>query len=97
MPTIRTLGVSVTSFFCAAVKRGAIILNWAIPHPWPFLGILALTIAFVVVAARRTTWRPPDPVPLRKRRAGGQILRAASRLYWSARAPSSASVSSLFR
>ena len=28
-----------------------------------------------------TTWRPPDPHPLRRRRQGGQIFRATTRVY----------------
>jgi hypothetical protein len=34
-----------------------------------------------VAAASRTTWSPPDELPLRERRGGGQIFRAAGRLY----------------
>ena len=79
--TPETLGISATDFFCGAVTQGSIVLNWAIVHPTAFL-VLALIMgaaAFAVVG--RTTWRPPDPRPLRKVRGGGQIFRAARRLY----------------
>jgi ABC-type sugar transport system permease subunit len=76
-----TLGLSVTSFFCGAVTQGSIVLNWAIVHPVAFLVLVVVMAAAALAAVGRTTWRPPDPRPLRRERGGGQIFRAARRLY----------------
>jgi hypothetical protein len=75
------LGLTATGFFCGAVTQGSIVLNWAIVHPWAFLALLGIMMLAGVAAVSRTTWRPPDEIPLRKPRGGGQILRAARRLY----------------
>jgi hypothetical protein len=77
----RTLGLSATGFFCGAVTQGSIVLNWAIVHPWAFLVLSTLLVLAAIATVRRTTWRPPDPRPLRTERRGGQILRAAQRIY----------------
>jgi hypothetical protein len=75
------LGLTVTGFFCGAVTQGSIVLNWAIVNPWAFLALLGAMMLAAVAAVGRTTWRPPDPHPLRRSRGGGQIFRAAGRLY----------------
>jgi ABC-type sugar transport system permease subunit len=79
--TPEPLGLSATSFFCGAVTQGSIVLNWTLVHPWAFLALVGLLTATALGAVGRTTWRPPDPHPLRKARGGGQIFRAARRLY----------------
>jgi hypothetical protein len=63
------------------VTQGSIVLNWALVHPYPFLVLLGLLVVGSGEAVRRTTWRPVSPVPLRMKRGGGQILRAALRVY----------------
>ena len=81
VPGGNALGVSVTGFFCGAVTNASIALNWAGIHPWSFLSLLGLVVAFVLYQARRTTWRPYHTRPLRRTRGGGQILRSSRRLY----------------
>ena len=81
LPGGRTFGVSVGNFFCGAVTLGANVLNWSLIHPVPFVGALLLVIAALFGAVLTTTWRPPDPHPLRRRRQGGQIFRATRRVY----------------
>jgi hypothetical protein len=81
VPGGRFLGLSVTSFFCGAVDHAAIAWNWGLIHPGPFFALLALLAAVVAGTLWRTRWRPPDPRPIRHARGGGQILRAAGRLY----------------
>jgi hypothetical protein len=49
--------------------------------PWGFSGLALLLLSASVTAVRRTTWSPPDPRPIRTTRRGGQILRAARRIY----------------
>jgi len=81
VPGGQLLGLSVTSFFCGAVDRAAVALNWGIVHPIPFFALVVLGVVAAVTSARLTRWRPPDPRPVRHARGGGQILRAAGRLY----------------
>ena len=73
--------MSVGNFFCGAVTGGAAILDWSLIHPLPFILLLLLFLGALVGAAAATTWRPPDPHPLRRRRQGGQIFRATRRVY----------------
>jgi hypothetical protein len=63
------------------VTQGSIVLNWAIVHPVAFLVLVVVMAAAALAAVGRTTWGPPDPRPLRRERGGGQIFRAARRLY----------------
>jgi hypothetical protein len=81
VPGGRVLGLSVTSFFCGAVDHAAIAMNWGLIHPAPFFALLGLVVVAGAGTARWTRWRPPDPRPIRHARGGGQILRAAWRLY----------------
>jgi len=81
VPGGQLIGLSVTSFFCGAVDHSAVVLNWGLIHPIPFFALVALVLVVGVGTARRTRWRPPDPRPIRHSRGGGQILRAAGRLY----------------
>jgi hypothetical protein len=75
------VGVNVGDFFCGAVTRGAVMLNWSLLHPVPFVVALLAVLAGLGVAVVATTWHPPDPEPLRMRRQGGQIFRATTRVY----------------
>ena len=82
IPGRATLGPSITSFFCGAVATGSDGFIFMTTEPWGFLGLALLLFAGAALAVWRTTWSPPDPVPLREARGGGQILRAARRVYW---------------
>jgi hypothetical protein len=82
VPEVGVEGLSVTGFFCGAVTFGAETINWGALHPLPFVAILGLVLLAALTQTTRTTWRPPDPKPLRSRRAGGQILRASRRVFW---------------
>jgi hypothetical protein len=81
IPGGHTFGPSVTSFFCAAVAGGSNAFIFMTTKPWGFLGLSLLLLVATASAVRRTTWSPPDPKPIRTRRDGGQILRAARRIY----------------
>jgi len=81
VPSGTAFGLSVGNFFCGAVSGSATALNWALIRPVPFVALLFLTLVGLLAAVERTTWRPPDPHPLRRRRQGGQIFRAAGRIY----------------
>jgi len=81
LPGPKPVGVDVGGFFCGAVTAGAVALNWSLNHPVPFVLLLLLVVAGLLAAVAATTWRPPDPEPLRLQRQGGQIFRAARRVY----------------
>jgi hypothetical protein len=81
VPSGRAFGLSVGNFFCGAVSSGAIALNWSLIHPVPFIALVLLALTGMLTALARTTWRPPDPHPMRRRRQGGQIFRATTRVY----------------
>ena len=82
VPGGQVLGLSVTSFFCGAVDRAAVVMNWGLVHPAPFFALLGLVAVAGFGGARRTRWRPSSPRPIRHERGGGQILGAAGRLCW---------------
>ncbi len=81
VPGTKTLGPSLTNFFCDAVTQSSAALTWGLVHPLPFVLLLVLFALWCLTATRRTTWRPRDPYPVRAHRGGGQILGAASRVY----------------
>ncbi len=81
VPGGTAFGLAVGNFFCGAVTGSATALNWSLIHPVPFIALVLLAIVGLTTALAKTTWRPPDPHPLRRRRQGGQIFRATTRVY----------------
>lgn len=81
VPLTNTLGPSATTFFCAAVAKGSSIYLRFLRTPWLVLGILAAIVLLGIWLSRRTQWSPHEPLPIDQTRSGGQIYRAAWRLY----------------
>jgi hypothetical protein len=81
VPSGTAFGLDVGNFFCGAVTAGATLLKWSLIHPVPFVALVLLALIGLLTALATTTWRPPDPRPIRRRRQGGQIFRATSRIY----------------
>jgi hypothetical protein len=81
VPGTKTLGPTLTNFFCDAVTQSSAAITWGLLNPLPFVLLLAAIPFACVIPARRTTWRPGDPDPIRSRRSGGQILNASLKLY----------------
>lgn len=81
VPAVKTLGPSISSFFCAAVRAGSNALLFAEQKPWVALALVLLVVGFGVGLIRRTRWSPVETIPLREPRGAGQILRVSSRLY----------------
>jgi hypothetical protein len=81
VPLTTTLGPSATTFFCAAVAKGSGVYLRFLRTPWLVLGILAGIVLLGVWLSRRTQWSPHEPIPVDQLRSGGQIYRAAWRLY----------------
>ena len=86
VPTAGIFGTDATDGFCSAVERGSRALVQLLRSPTITLLVLASLLVLVAVAATRTTWRPTAPLRVGRRRAWGQIVSAAGRMYL-ARAP----------
>jgi hypothetical protein len=81
VPTGETLGEPVTGVFCGAVSSVSSLLNDTSSSPWTALLVFATIAAALAIPAFRTRWRPVVSKPLRERRAGGQIVDTAARVY----------------
>ena len=81
VPTGGVLGTGATDFFCAAVTAGSRGLVGLLRNPSLTLLVLAVIFGLAVLAVKRTRWRPVTPLHLARRRAWGQILSAAGRMY----------------
>jgi hypothetical protein len=75
------LGTGATDFFCDAVAGGSRALQQFVDEPLPLLLVLAALVVLVLFGISRATWRPTAPFRLARRRAWGQILAAAARMY----------------
>src|SRR5262249_6494400 len=81
VPTGGILGTSATDFFCVAVATGSRALVGLLRNARPTILVPSLLALLVIVAARRTRWRPVTPLHVARRRRWGQILSAAWRMY----------------
>jgi hypothetical protein len=81
LPGGTVAGPQVTKAFCGAVATASEIINLDAESPFAaaatVIGVAVLIVLFVAV----TRWRPVDIDTLRRRRALGQILRAARQFY----------------
>jgi hypothetical protein len=75
------LGTGATDFFCGAVAGGSNLLRRSLDNPLPALGVLAALLVLIAYLLSRTSWRPAAPLRLARRRAWGQVLAAAARMY----------------
>ena len=81
VPTGGVLGTNATDFFCTAVETGSGVLIRLLRNPGPTLLVLAGIIGLLVYLIARATWHPVAPLRVARRRAWGQILSAAGRMY----------------
>jgi hypothetical protein len=81
VPAGGVLGNRATDFFCGAVAGGSEVLRRLVHDPRPILLVLAALITLAMLALSRVTWRPTAPFHLARRRAWGQIIAAAARMY----------------
>jgi hypothetical protein len=81
VPTAGILGTDATDFFCSAVETGSRGLIQLLSNPALTLLLLGAILALAVYLATRTRWRPVAPLHVARRRAWGQILAAAGRMY----------------
>jgi hypothetical protein len=83
VPAAGLLGTSATDFFCSTVSSGSEVVRELANNPTRLLLILAVIALLAIYLLRRTTWTPPTPVRVARRRAAGQVIRAAARMYGS--------------
>jgi hypothetical protein len=81
VPAGGVLGTRATDFFCSAVGGGSELLRRLVHEPRGVILVLAALIALLAFALSRVTWRPTAPLHLARRRAWGQIIAAAGRMY----------------
>jgi hypothetical protein len=81
VPASTVFGPGATGFFCGAVAHGSRSLVQLVANPVEFSLVLAGIALVVLVLLTRTTWRPTAPLRLARRRAWGQTLSAAGRMY----------------
>jgi Vacuolar protein sorting-associated protein 62 len=81
VPAGGALGTRTTDFFCGAMAGGSRLLWTAVSNPLPTVGGVLALLALVAFALSRATWRPTAPLRLARRRAWGQILAGAARMY----------------
>ena len=81
VPSGGLFGTGATDFFCEAVATGSRALVTWFRQPVTTLLVLATILGLAVFGATRTEWRPVAPLRVARRRAWGQILSAAGRMY----------------
>ena len=81
VPVGGLFGTSATDFFCSTVSGGSEVVRKLADDPARLLLILALIALFATWLLRRTTWTPVTPLRIARRREGGQLIRAAGRMY----------------
>ncbi|HSS81655.1 MAG TPA: hypothetical protein VLK24_10705 [Gaiellaceae bacterium] len=81
VPSGSAFGTAATDFFCRAIGSGSRALVQLVHRPLQFTLVLAVLALLLLFALSRTTWRPVAPLRLARRRAWGQTLAAAARMY----------------
>jgi hypothetical protein len=81
VPGGSAFGPAATGFFCDAVGSGSRALVQLVHRPLEVGLVLAGLALLLAVLLSRVTWRPSAPLRLARRRAWGQILAAAARMY----------------
>jgi hypothetical protein len=81
VPAGSAFGTAATDFFCRAIGSGSRALVQLVHRPLKFTLVLAVLALLLLFALARTSWRPTAPLRLSRRRAWGQTLSAATRMY----------------
>ena len=81
VPAGGVFGTGATDFFCDAIATGSTGLRKLVDDPLPVLALLVVLVALAAFGLARATWRPTAPLRVVRRRAWGQILAAAGRMY----------------
>jgi hypothetical protein len=81
VPGGASIGPRATEFFCGAVAAGSNLLTRIVRNPVPGMLVVAVVLAVLGYAASRTRWRGAVPLRLARRRAWGELVNAAWRMY----------------
>jgi hypothetical protein len=81
VPTAGVVGTGATDLFCSGVAAGSRALIALLRNAALTLLVLGVLLGLAIFLVRRTRWRPAAPLHLAHRRAWGQILSAAGRMY----------------
>ncbi len=81
LPGGALLGPAVTSAFCGTVAAVSELVNLEAQSRFGLFVLLGIAALLLALPVFLTTWRPADPVPMRRRRRFGQLVRAARKLY----------------
>jgi hypothetical protein len=74
-------GLDSSDIFCSGVTAASELLDGIYASQWVGFAVIGLLLALLVLAVVLTRWRPAPLRPLEQRRAAGQILRVALRVY----------------
>lgn len=81
VPAGGLFGTATTDFFCTGVSDGSTVVRILADNPGLVAVVLLVVAAVLIWLLSRTTWRPTAPLRLARRRAWGQIIGAARRMY----------------
>jgi hypothetical protein len=81
VPTASLFGTSATDFFCRAIGSGSSALVRLVNRPLQVILVTGALLLLLIYLLSRTSWRPTAPLRLAHRRAWGQILGSAARMY----------------
>ena len=81
VPALQTFGSTVTGAFCGVIGFAASLYIEYLAEPLITILVIVGVVALIALLVWRTHWRPSRPEPIRARRATGQILLAAGRIY----------------
>ncbi len=81
VPAGGALGTRTTDFFCGMMAQGSRLLWRFVSNPFPTLVGLLAGLALILFGLSRATWRPAAPLRVARRRAWGQVIASAARMY----------------
>jgi len=81
VPGGSAFGPAATTFFCTGIGGGSRALVQLVHRPLAVSLALAGLVLVILVLLSRTTWRASAPLRLARRRAWGQVLASATRMY----------------
>ena len=74
-------GTAATDFFCRAIGSGSSALVRFVNRPAQVILVVGVVLLLLIYLLSRTSWRPTAPLRLAHRRAWGQTLASAARMY----------------
>jgi hypothetical protein len=81
VPAGGLLGTPTTDFFCGLMTHGSRLLWRVVDNPYPTLFAVLAAMTLIIFGLSRATWRPSSPLRFGRRRAWGQVISSAARMY----------------